>query len=93
MVRISEKARSGIVLAPQPYREEEAAEFPKILLPTETARWLQDIEKWHSRYDPSTNQDRIKGWEIRRALSDEGPIAIAWAAWVAAPTPTMPVFM
>ena len=89
--QISGKSSSGLVLATQPYME--TTRLPKMLLPTEMAKWLMDIEKWQSRYNPPVNKDRMRGWEIRRALTDEGPIAIVWTAWIVAPAPAMPIFM
>jgi hypothetical protein len=91
MAPISGKHFSGRVLSSQPFMD--TVGFPKILLPTEMATELVDHLKWEARYDPIKNPNDVKGWEIRRAMTDDGPIAIAWATWVPAYVPPAPIFL
>lgn len=51
-----------------------------------------DKAKWNLEYDDSPHKDMRRGLEVRKAITEDGPIAIIWAAWVPAPPPAMPRF-
>jgi hypothetical protein len=87
MVPILGMPFSGRVLSSQPFMD--TVGLPKILLPTEMAAELVNHLKWNARYHPVEHPNDVKGWEIRRAMTDDGPIVIAWAMWVPAYVPVM----
>ena len=81
---------SGLVLAPQAYLDAES--LPKMLTSTQMAKWLMDKAKWNLEYDEPPNKEMRRGLEVHKAITEDGPIAIIWAAWVPAPPPPMPRF-
>lgn len=90
MTPIFGRLNSGRVVSPRSFMD--TVKLPKVILPMEMAMEFVDQLRWQARYDPTENPRKIKGWELRKAVTDDGPIVIAWAAWVSAPDPVMPVF-
>lgn len=91
MARIIGESFSGRVLSPRPFMD--TVKFQRVLSPTEMARELVHAGRQEARYDPPFNEGMERGWEIRKAMTDDDhPIAVVWAVWVSAPLPQMPTF-
>jgi hypothetical protein len=92
MTPLSEKSVLGYALsswAPSL----DTIRLPESLTPTKMAARLVHTERYQICYHPPTSPGEVKGWEIRRAVIDDEPLAIALAIWVPPYLPQMPSFI